>query len=36
MDGMSKNSKREKDMLDGVQTEQGDANDFMEYMMKNG
>lgn len=32
MEGMSKNSEREQDELEGVQRTHGDANDFMEFM----
>ena len=35
MDGMSKNSKREQDMIKGIERSSGDAADFMDFMTKN-
>lgn len=32
MDGMSKNADREKDMLNGVERTNGDANDFINFL----
>lgn len=32
MDGMSKNADREKDMMNGVQRTNGDANDFINFL----
>jgi hypothetical protein len=32
MEGMTKNSEREQDELNGIQRKQGDATDFMEFM----
>lgn len=32
LDGISKNSEREKDMLEGVEKKEGDSEDFAEFM----
>ena len=35
-EGMSRNSEKEKEMLDGVQTREGTAEEFAEFMSNGG
>lgn len=36
LEGMSRNSEKEKEMLDGVQTREGTAEEFAEFMSNGG
>ena len=36
LEGMSRNSEKEKEMLDGVQTREGSTEEFAEFMSSGG
>lgn len=36
LEGISKNSKKEKDMMDGIETREGSAEEFAEFMSSGG